>query len=80
MRQRLILLLLYFFVKNFKASSASDPFKLRIDKGALFCLKKFWMNQRNFASCIVILDNYHMIRHYKMRDKHQNADHFGKQN
>ena len=66
------------FVEKYRAYLGSAPFKLRVDKRALSWLKTYSMDQSFIGRWIVRLDGYHMIIEHRMRDKHQNADQFGK--
>ena len=66
------------FVEKYRAYLWSAPFKLRVDKRALACLKTYSMDQSYIGRWIVRLDGYHMIIEHCTRGKHQNADSISK--
>ena len=66
------------FVEKERAYLGSEPFKLRVANRALSWLKTYSMDQSYIGRWIVRLDGYNMIIHYRIQDKHQNADSLSK--
>ena len=62
------------FVEKYRANLGSEPFKLRVDYGALSWLKTYSIDQSYIRRWIVRLDEYNMIIERRTRYKHQNAN------
>ena len=69
---------LILFVDKYRAYLGRAPFKFRVQNRALVCMKTYSMNRSYISRWIVHLDGYHMIKEYRTRDKHQNADSLSK--
>ena len=66
------------FAEKYRAYLGRALCQLRVDNGALSCLKTYLMDHSYIGRWIVRLDGYHMIIEMRMRDKHHKADNLGK--
>ena len=66
------------FVEKYRAYLGSEPFKLRVDNGALSWLKTYSMEQSYIGRWILRLDGHNKIIEHRTSDKHQNAESLSK--